>query len=548
MPVATVNLRDLERIAKRELSKELLEEVLPNLKVEVEGWEGEDLTYEASHDRADLFSAEGLGRAVGAFLGARGLPSYEVRESDFVLDLTEAPSYRPYAMLAIVRNLRLDDEAIRQLFQLQEKLAISYGVHRRLVSIGLYDLKYIKGKVIKYKAVKSGKFVPLGYDVEMSFEEVIEKTEKGKLYGHLVRKGEYPVLMDEENILSFAPILNADYNKVTEETTDVLIDVTGTEPYLMARVLDVMVTSVIERAQNPVVERVKVVKGSETLWLTPELRETVVEVEESDIKKMVDDNITLEEAKKLLSKMLLSAEISDNKLIVRAPPFRIDVHEPIDVVEDVLSAYGYDKLSTKVPPPSGSGSLLQLTSFSDFIADVMVGMGLTEVFNFTLTDSQLLEKLLGDKNYVRIKNPRLQSYSAVRTSLIPSLLLTAQANKKVTGNLEVFEIGDVVLNKKYSTRERRLGVLLAGDYTVTDALAILNGLATELGLEFKYIESWREPFIEGRCAKVLVGEEEVGVVGEVHPKHLVELGIEKPVVIAELSLNKLLDLIKSSAF
>ncbi|UXD21773.1 phenylalanyl-tRNA synthetase subunit beta [Ignicoccus pacificus DSM 13166] len=539
MPVITVNLRDLERIAKAELDKEKLEEILPNLKIEVEGWEGEDLTYEASHDRADLFSAEGLGRALGAWLGTRDFPKYEVRESDWVLDISEAPSYRPYAMLAIVRNLRLDDEAIRQLFQLQEKLAISYGVHRRLVSIGLYDLKHIKGKVIRYRAVKEGKMVPLGYSEEMTFDEILEKTEKGKAYGHLVRKGEYPVLQDEENFLSFAPVLNAEYNKVTEDTTDVLVDVTGTEPYLMSRVLDVMVTSIAERSENPIIEKVKVVRNGEVLWSTPQLTETEVTVKEDDIKRMTSVPITLQEASRLLKRMLLKAEVKEGELMVKAPPFRVDVHEPVDVIEDVLAAYGYQNVETTVPPPSSSGSLLPITKFTDFLARIMVSMGFTEVFNFTLIDSELLDEL-GFKNYVKIKNPRMQSYSAVRTSLIPSLLLTAKVNKKVSGNVEAFEIGDVVINEEYSERERRLGLLLMGDYTLTDALAALNGLARELGMKFKYEEGESPVFIKERTAKVKLNGEEVGVAGEVRPEILVKLEIGKPVVIAEVSVDKLL--------
>jgi len=545
VPVITVDINDLRRISKVELDKEKLEELLPILKIEIEGWEGDQLTYEASHDRADLFSAEGLGRALGVFLESREPYSYQVRESDFVLDISEAPSYRPYAMLAIVRNLELDEEAIKQMFQLQEKLAISYGVHRRLVSIGVYDLKYIKGNVVKYKAVTEGKMVPLGYSEEMSFEEILEKTEKGKIYGHLVRKGEYPVLADSENILSFAPILNADYNKVTEDTKDVLVDVTGTEPFIMARVLDVMVTSLAERSRNPIIEKVKVVRSGEYVWTTPELREVEVKVTESDIRRVVDDSITLDEASALLKKMMLKVARSGNELKVIAPPFRIDIHETVDVIEDVLSAYGYDALTTKTPPPSSSGALLSLTSFSDFLAELLVGMGLSEVFNFTLIDGKLLEDVLGEENYVKIRNPRLQSYSAVRTSLIPSLLLTAKANKKIFGNVEVFEIGDVVINKEYSERERRLGIMLMGDHTLTDGMAVIRSLMEELGLRPSFRDAEARPFIKERCAKVEVNGKEIGVVGEVHPKILLKMELEKPVVIAEISINKLMELLKA---
>jgi phenylalanyl-tRNA synthetase beta chain len=195
-----------------------------------------------------------------------------------------------------------------------------------------------------------------------------------------------------------------------------------------------------------------------------------------------------------------------------------------------------------VPPPSSSGSLLTSTKFSDFLADIMVSLGLTEVFNFTLIDSQLLE-MVGEKDYVKIKNPRMQSYSVVRTSLIPSLLLTAKANEKVAGNVEVFEIGDVIINKEYSVRERRLGIMLMGDYTLTDLLLVLNGLARELKVKFEYEEGKALPFIEERTAKVKLGGEELGIAGEVRPDLLVSLGLEKPVAIAEISVDKLMNVV-----
>ncbi len=543
MPVVRVNVKDLERIAKTELDAEKVSELLPILKGEIEKVEGDEIEYEASHDRADLFSAEGLGRALGAFLGSRGNPKYEVRDSDYVLDLTNAPPYRPYAMLAIVRNLELDDEAIRQVFQLQEKLAVSYGVHRKLVSIGLYDLSYVKGKTIRYEVVPEGKYVPLDHDVEMSFSEVLEKTEKGKAYAHLVRRGQYPVLRDEENILSLVPILNADYNKVTEKTRDVLVDVTGTEPYLMARVLDVMVTSLVERSREPVIERVRVVRKGETLFVTPELPVKEMNLKLETVKEFVDLELSLEEAARLLNKMGLESEVGNGYVRVKVPPYRIDVHGEVDLIEDLISAYGYNELVTSPDPVKGYGSLTSLTKFAEFVAERMVALGLVEVFNFTLTSSELLEKL-GARDFVKIANPRMKSYDAARTSLVPSLLITVLQNQKSYSKFAAFEIGDVLENSEYTTRDKRLGLLLYGDYTLTDAISYLNALFEELGVKVEYVEKEFPFLLRERSAAVKLNGTEIGLVGEVHPEVLVDLGIRAPVAIAEISLEKALKLLR----
>jgi phenylalanyl-tRNA synthetase beta subunit (EC 6.1.1.20) len=260
MPTIKVSLSDISSIAGVELTLDKLREVIEVLKGEVEEVEGGYVSIELNYDRPDLFSAEGLGRAIGVYLGSRGLPRYSVNGPATRLDLSKAPSYRPYAYMAIVRNVELSDEAIRQLFQLQEVLHRDYGGDRRLVSIGLYDLDTLKPP-FGYIAVKEATYRPLDYREEMTLTEVLEATEKGRAYSSLVKPGEYPLLVDSEGrVLSFPPILNSEDTKVTESTRNILIDVTGVEPELMKRVLNVMVTSVAERSRNPVIESVEAVR------------------------------------------------------------------------------------------------------------------------------------------------------------------------------------------------------------------------------------------------------------------------------------------------
>jgi len=129
MPTIKVSLSDLSSIAGVELTLDKLREVIEVLKGEVEEVEGGYVSIELNYDRPDLFSAEGLGRAIGVYLGSRGLPRYSVNGPTTRLDLSKAPSYRPYAYMAIVRNVELSDEAIRQLFQLRRfYIGITVGI------------------------------------------------------------------------------------------------------------------------------------------------------------------------------------------------------------------------------------------------------------------------------------------------------------------------------------------------------------------------------------------------------------------------------------
>lgn len=527
MPVISVRVWDLERLGKVELPKdrEELMKLLAVFKAELEEFDGEEVVYEAAHDRADLFSAEGLGRAIGIYLGKRDPPVFKARRGNVVLDITEAPKYRPYAFGAVVRNLDLDDEAIRQLFQLQEKLATSYGNKREIVSIGLYDLDAVDPKwydkdrfVIKYKAVSKGSMRPLGYAEVMSFEEVLEKTQKGQEYGHLVVRGQYPVFEHDGKIMSLAPILNAEDFKVTENTKNVFIDVTGTIPEIMLRVLDVMVTSVAERSPEPIIESVKVVGFGET----PRLQYKELELNNTDIEKVAGFGV--DGFEKHLKKMGLI--VDEGKVVV--PPYRIDVFDKVDLVEDVLSSYGYQEIPREALAPTHWGSR---DPFYDYLAKLMIGMGLDEVFNFVLVDEELVRELLG-VDPVKLLNPRMKSFSAARPSLIPSLLLTVKQNQEKFSKIEAFEIGPIV---KPEGTYWRLGVVIAGDkVTLTDVGAVLMGLkeVLDIGVELERYEG--RPFITGRSAKVYINGKEAGVIGEIHPEHLVKMGIKYPTVVMEI--------------
>lgn len=540
MPIVEVQLWDVARVADMDISLEDIERVLAVLKAEVEGVEDDTLTYEASHDRPDLYSAEGLGRAAAIYLGKRRQVRYDVRGPVTELDISSAPSYRPYAFLAIVKGVRLDDEAIRQLFQLQEKLHLSHCGDRALVSIGLYDLDKLKPP-FRYVAVEDAEFVPLGYDRPMSLGGVLEKTEKGIKYAHLVRRGEYPLLVDSSGeVMSFPPILNSETNKVTEETRNVLIDVTGTEPWLMLKILNVVTTSVLERGYGSgAVETVRVIGRRDAPEVTPDLRGAVMRVGLKDVDDLIGWVGTPDDVRVVLERMGYSVEeVTRDSVIVWVPPWRPDVLSWVDVAEDIAAGYGYGKLRPEALPPTHWGREHLLERMSSVMRDVMIGLGFNEVVNYMLIDSGLLREI-GYVNFVEIENPKMVTYSAVRPSLLPSMILTVKENSGTTPPLKVFEVGDAVeVSDGVPLTYRGLGFAIANTkLSLTDGLVVIKALFRALGVEVSLRPGETPLTIPGRAATVVIGDKAVGVVGEVHPRVLSSLGIEYPVVVGEVVLN-----------
>lgn len=542
MPVVSVKLWDLARLIGVDLDQGVLLDLLEGLKLEVKKIEADTLTYDASHDRLDLYSAEGLARAISYHIGVRKPTKYPVQKSDVYVDSGEAPDYRPYVLMTIIRGVKLDDEAISQLFQLQEKLHLTHCGNRELVSIGLYDLDILRFPVY-YREVNSAFFRPLGYGKTMEAREIMTETEKGREYGHLVVEGRYPLLVDSRGtVLSLPPIINSEDTRITEKTKNILIDVTGTEPRLMASILAVMTLAAYERGAERI-EVVPVVRGP----VTDELIASVLSgrkltVRADRVSNLLGVSVDFESVLGYLERHGYIVESADeNTATVWVPPYRADVIDEDDVIEDIAISIDYNKIAGRIEPPTSRGIAHPLETVSKYLRDILIGLGFTEILNFMLSDPDYLATV-GYTKFIEVKNPKMRMYSALRPSLLPGVLRSLSKNAKKYGlqSLKVFEIGDVIDPESLATLRLASGAIYGPGVTLTDGLAVVRTLFEVLGLkpQFRKLED-AVLTIDERSAVIEVNNMVLGLLGEVHPRFLKYLELNAPVAVFEVSINRL---------
>lgn len=554
MPKFDVAKSDLERLVGREFSVEEWEDLVLYAKCELDDvWEEDGKIYfkldSKDTNRPDLWSAEGVARQIRWALGlAKGLPKYEVEESDVVVYVDKKlRNIRPYGVYAVVEGLKLDEEPLSQLIQLQEKVALTYGRRRREVAIGIFDFDKVKPPIYYRAAEKTEKFVPLGYSEEMTLEEILEKHEKGREYGHLIRdKPYYPLLVDSEgNVLSMPPIINSELTgRVTTETKNVFVDVTGWDLRKVMLALNVIVTALAERGGK--IKRVKVIYPDFEIT-TPDLTPKEFEVSFEYIRKLSGLELSNEEIKELLERMMYEVEIlSENKAKVKYPAFRDDIMHTRDVLEDVLIAYGYNNIDPEEPKLAVQGRGDPFKDFEDAIRDLMVGFGLQEVMTFNLTSKEVqFDKMnIPEEEIVEIANPISSRWSALRKWLLPSLMEFLSNNTHEEYPQRIFEVGLATLidesRETKTVSEPKLAVALAGSgYTFTNAKEILDSLMRHLGIEYDIEETVHGSFIPGRVGKILVDGKEIGIIGEIHPQVLENWNIQVPVVAFEIFLKPL---------
>jgi len=553
MPVSIIKKRRLLKLLNTSISDEELIELLSNIKVEAEILDEESLQIEVTPDRLDLLISEGIARELRGILGLeKGFPKYKTMKTNLKLIVDSNSNIkliRPYIAVAAIYGFFVDEDTLEELLQFQEKLNISMGRGRRKIAIGFYDLNKLNSKVIIYKAVEPEKikYIPLGEERILTANEILELTDKGRKYGHLVKCfHKYPHLVtDKGQTLSMPPILNSEDTKVEVGTENLFIDITGTDEYTVNKTLDLITTTLAENAKY--IGLIEVVNG-ETEYYTPKLENTITRINLKYIKENLGlHDLTLQEVIKLLESLRHKVEVIDDETLnVISPPYRYDILHPIDVVEDVAIAIGYDNLKPELPRTFTIGRELKKTKYLRKAREIMVGLGFQEILTFTLSSSIMLKEMLEIKTaeYIEILNPISPLYDTIRTSIIPNVVTFLKINQHEDHPIKVFEVGDTVevVQGKPCMRTKLAAGMLSYKVGFEDIQAVLFSLADNLGLKIKLEEISEPPklFIKNRAAKVIIKNEKRGIIGELNPQILLEkLGIEYPIAIFEIDLTNL---------
>ena len=554
MPVITVNRKDFCELLGKKLSMKEIEEKLPMLGVAWESSEKNEFTIEVNPNRPDMLSVEGLARAFSSFLGIKtGLREYKAEKSIYLVSVTSSvKAVRPFIVCAVVKGLELTDPLIKSLMQLQEKLHVSHGRKRRKASIGVYDLDKITFPITYTSKPPTFKFIPLEEKKEMSLDEILKETPKGKEFGWILEgKTEYPVLIDASNeVLSMPPIINSENKKVDENTKNLFIDVTGTDEKTVNEILNIIVTSLADRGGK--IYEVKIRYPDRTIE-TPNLEIKTMNLNPSYVNKLLGLNLSNYEMIEYLRRMGFEAiELNRENIEVMIPCYRTDIMHAMDLVEEIAIAYGYDKFEPEIPKISTIGEEDPLEVFCSRLRNLLVGYGLQEVVTFILTNKKnLFEKmLLKEERIAETANPKTEEYSVVRNRLLPSLMEVLWRNRHREYPQRIFEIGDVVeldeVSDTGAVTKRKLAIALChSKASFSETKSLIESFLINIGLKnYELEESDTSYFIPGRAAKILVDKRCLGEFGEIRPEVLENWELEIPVSACEISVDLLFNFVK----
>ncbi|MFP4116138.1 MAG: phenylalanine--tRNA ligase subunit beta [Candidatus Aenigmatarchaeota archaeon] len=538
MAIVSFDREELDALVGKRLSDEVLDSKAPMMGCDVEEVNEGSVEIEIFPNRPDLLSVEGFARSFRQFLGvSQGLVNYEVGEGDLKLDVdSSVEEVRPCVSAGVVRNVDLTEGVLRSLMQVQEKIHATFGRGRRKVAIGIHDMENVEGP-FTYKAVgpESVEFIPLHCEEKMNLLEIKEKHPKGEYATILEGNDRWPIIVDRNGqVLSFPPVINGTVTKLTEDTEDIFIDVTGTDQQAVDQALNLIATELAERGGD--IESVSVDGEGE-----PDLSPEKIDVDLDYANRLLNLELSEDELEGLLAGMGFGYD--DGEALV--PCYRVDIMHPMDIVEDLAISYGYENFEPDIPDVGGVGRPDAFEEFTDEVRDLMIGFGFQEVMTPVLTnrDKQFTRMEREEMEVVEAENPLSEKYSVCRRGLLPGLLGVLKENKHRSYPQEIFEAGDVVVPGEGETggenRRRLSAAVSAKQVNYTDLASVVDSLMEMVGAEYELEESDGPLFMESRGAKILVNGEVIGEVGEVHPQVLENWELEKPVAGFELDLDKI---------
>jgi phenylalanyl-tRNA synthetase beta chain len=539
MPVITLNWKELEKLVGA--PKDAILRRLPMMGCDIERSDDETLAVEFFPNRPDLYSIEGVARALRGFLDIeRGLRDYRTRKGEWRIFVDESVlPVRPRIVGCVVRNLRMSDEVIRSLMEVQEDLHWTIGRNRRRMAIGVHDLSRVNFP-LRYTAVgRDFSFVPLDFSKEMSISEIFLKHPKGREYAFILEgKNAYPMIIDAKNeAISFPPIINAEKTRVTDRTTDLFIDVTGFDEYV-DRALNIVACMLSDRGGE--IETVEVVYP-DRIEHTPDLSPKRLSVSKSEIFSLLGFELGDEEIVSALERMRFGVSVGNERIEVLVPPYRADIMHSWDIIEDIAIGYGYERIIPEYPATMTIGQEHEWSKVKELAKEIMIGLGFLEVITFTLTSEKAYVNLRRSAKpwdeYVPLMHPLTVEHTIVRTEILSKLLEVIAVNKHVEMPLKIFEVGDVVFGLR--NRLRLCACVVHPRANFSELRSYVQAVMRELGVEWDVREAKDPAFIEGRQGEILVEGKSVGIFGEIHPEVLENFGIPNPVVAFEIELDEI---------
>ena len=429
-----------------------------------------------------------------------------------------------------------------------------------------FDYDRLNEKTIIVRRAKSGeKLVTLdGVDRHLNSEVLVIADSHDPIgIGGVIGGANSEIGANTVSVLLESATFNSYNNRQTAQSMNLRTEATlrfekGLRPELAPIALR-RATQLIQRVAGG-----QVAKGIIDVFPDSHLAGQTVSLSTDRLKKVLGMDIDVDTVERVLESLGLHCQrVEASRLEVAVPYWRNDINIEDDLVEEVVRIIGYDSVpTTMLSTPIPYQKLTPMTDLVGRVKDALAGAGMQEVISYPLIKKEDLQRVnLAEQANppIRIANPLNSEQEYLRPTLRASLLATLAANQgHGDGPFRLFEVGRVFQGRHDELpdeQEMASGVLAGRRWETSwlvddslldfyDAKGTVVAVLDLLGVAATFEPAEDPSFHPGRCARVVAGEVELGVVGELHPAVLEGFDLKFHVVsLFELKLPALVQLV-----
>ena len=412
-----------------------------------------------------------------------------------------------------------------------------------------FDYRYVaSGKIVVREAVEGEVLTTLDGNVRNLKPGMLVIADDNKAIGLAgIMGGENSEIMDDTTMVVFE---SANFNGTSIRQTALALGMRTEASGKFEKNLDPMMTvPAVQRACELVelLECGDVLDGTiDVINYVPQPKTLPLEPEK--INRLLGTNIPKEDMVKYLN--LLEIPVEGDTILV--PSFRPDLNLMADVAEEVGRSYGYNEIPTTAFRTSTQGGYSPEMKLEAKAGQLCRGLGYSEIITYSFVSPAIFDQIRipADsklRNAMRIQNPLGEDTSIMRTVALPSMMEILSRNFAYHNKaVKLYEVAKIYLPVEGEKLPEEPKMLMLGTYGVNETFFTLKGEleAVFAGLRLKkasYVADKTNPsYHPGRCAKITMEGEEVGVIGQVHPLVAKNYGIDVDVYVCEVSFTKLL--------
>jgi phenylalanyl-tRNA synthetase beta chain len=265
-------------------------------------------------------------------------------------------------------------------------------------------------------------------------------------------------------------------------------------------------------------------------------------------------DVPVEDMLKYLNLLQIDSTFDGEKIICKIPYFRTDIEQEADVIEEIGRMYGMENIESQ--PLQGNvrvGRKSDKRNAEDEIKKIACSMGLYEITTYSFISPKSYDKVNAPadsllRKYIKIINPLGEDFSSMRTTLMTNMLDVLQRNdNRGVETARLFEVGNVFIPKQLPVTEHpfeksKVCIGMYGKCDFYDMKGIVDGLLSRFGINaaLKPVND-NSIFHPGRTAGLYIGDEMIGIYGEVSTEVSSNYGFDTKVYVAEIDVEKILE-------